>query len=185
MSAIVAIAQVLAAVSLLKERFLLWAWLIVVRIMVRVLLLSVLSVVKLGTVLPYFVHLPVVAVLIVLLVGLRGPLDLVGLLLGDRGIGLGLSPASGTGPGARLIVPAEDIEVGPASRSVVHLDGCLLCPIFSEVVLVHWGVIGLILDLLAESRILIVALGLAVLRAASGCIALLPELGGQLLLSVR
>ena len=45
--------------------------------------------------------------------------------------------------------------------------------------------IGLILDLLAESRILIVALGLAVLCATGGCIALLPELGGQLLLSVR
>ena len=111
MSAIVAVAQVLAAIVLLKESFLLWAWLIVVLIMERVLFWSVLSVVKLGTVLPYFVHLPVVAILIVLLVGLRGPLDLVGLLLGDWCVGLGLAPASGTGPSARLIVPAEDVEV--------------------------------------------------------------------------
>ena len=67
----------------------------------------------------------------------------------------------------------------------MHLDGCLLRAVFSEVVLAHWGVIGLILDLLAESGILTVALGLAVLCATSGCIALLPELGIQLLLSVR
>jgi hypothetical protein len=67
----------------------------------------------------------------------------------------------------------------------VHLDGCPLCPVFSEVVLAHWGVISLILDLLAESGILIVALGLAVLCAAGSCIALLPELGIQLLLPVR
>lgn len=111
MSAIVAVAHVLATIVLFKEGLLLWAWLIVVRIMERVLLWFVLSVVKLRTVLPYFVHLPVVAILIVLLVGLRGPLDLVGLLLGDWCVGLGLSPASGTGPSARLIVSAEDIEV--------------------------------------------------------------------------
>jgi len=180
-----AVAHVLAAIVILMEGLFLWAWLVVVRIMERVLLSIVLSVVELGTVLPYLVHLPVVAVLIVLLVSLRGPLHLVSFLLGDWCVGLGLPPASSTGPGPRLLVLSEDIEARPATGSVVHFDGCLLCAVFSEVVLAHGSLICLILDLLAESRFLSVALGLAVLCATGGCVALLPELGIQLLVSVR
>ena len=125
LSAIVATAEVLASVVLLLERFLLWAWVVVLCVMERVLLsivLPVLSVIELRTVLPDFVNLRIVAVLIILLIYLRCPLNLVRFFLGDGRIRLGFSPATSTELGLDSIIFTENIQVRMPTGSVMHLD---------------------------------------------------------------
>ena len=125
LSPIVATAKVLASVVLLLEGLLLWAWVVVLCVMERVLLsivFPVLSVVELRTVLPDFVHLPIVAILIILLVYLRCPLNLVCFFLGDGRIRLGFSPATSTELGLHSVIFTENIQVGMPSRSMMHFD---------------------------------------------------------------